>query len=353
MPVKYITDWRSKKFTEIIDVRSPKEYYEDHIPKSINLPVLNDSERSLIGSIYKKDSPFKAKKLGASIISKNISKFIKNEFLYKAGDWKPLIYCWRGGQRSKSLAIILSEIGWEVFVVKDGYKRYRNYINQNLNKLTNIFKFIVLRGATGTGKTKILSRLEKIGCPALNLEVLANHKGSLLGKNAASPQPSQKLFESLIYSKLNEFDKKYPVIVESESSKIGNLYLPSQMIKKIKISPCIDLEANIKARADFLVKDYSEFILNKNNFKDFFRHTRKKLGNKIVSKWSQNYRKSNWNELALQLINEYYDPLYKHKKNEKENNILEIYKLNKINTSSINKISDYLKEKYFKVSSKL
>ena len=145
MPIRYITNWRSKKFSEIIDVRSPEEYNEDHIPSAINLPVLNNNERTKIGSIYNKKNSFVAKKLGASLISKNIGNHIKENFLDKPGNWKPLIYCWRGGQRSKSLAIILSEIGWEVFVIKNGYKRYRNFINENLNKETSLLKFSIER----------------------------------------------------------------------------------------------------------------------------------------------------------------------------------------------------------------
>ena len=339
MAIKYILNWRSKKFTEIIDVRSPNEYSEDHIPNSINLPVLNNDERELIGSIYKNESPFKAKKLGASLISKNISTYIKKKFINRTGDWKPLIYCWRGGQRSKSLAIILSEIGWEISILKGGYRKYRSFINENLNKRTSNFKYIVLRGATGTAKTKILSRLEKIGCPVLNLENLANHKGSLLGKNLDSPQPSQKLFESLIFNKLNLLNKRQTLIVESESSKIGNLYLPSQMIKKIQLSPCIDIIASKKERANFLVNDYSKFILNKDSFKEFFIHAKKKLGSNIVDKWKESYERKNWNKLALQLITEYYDPLYDFKRNQKDNSVLEVYKFNKINSNSINKFS--------------
>lgn len=350
MPIRYITNWRSKKFSEIIDVRSPEEYYEDHIPTAINLPVLNNNERTKIGSIYNKKNSFVAKKLGASLISKNIGNHIKENFLDKPGSWKPLIYCWRGGQRSKSLAIILSEIGWEVFVIKNGYKRYRNFINENLNKETSLLKFIVLRGATGTAKTKILSKLEELGCPVLNLEILASHKGSLLGKDINAPQPTQKYFESLIYQKIAQFNKKQSIIIESESSKIGNLYLPSKMIRKIETSPCIDLLADEKARADFLVNDYSKFILEKNSFKEFFSHAKKKLGNQIVRNWEESHKKKLWYNLAFQLITEYYDPLYEHKKYEKKNLVLEVYKFNKINSFSINKFSKYIKKKYFNVT---
>ena len=132
MPIKYIKNWKSNKINQIIDVRSPKEYLEDHIPNSINVPVLSNAERILIGKIYKTESPFKAKKIGAAMISKNISSFIKRSLINKPGSWKPLIYCWRGGQRSKSIALTLSEIGWEVSILKGGYKTYRKHINECL-----------------------------------------------------------------------------------------------------------------------------------------------------------------------------------------------------------------------------
>ena len=159
MPIRYLTSWNNKAINQIIDVRSPSEFHEDHIPGSTNLPVLNDEERKLVGSIYKNDSPFKAKKLGASLISKNIAMHIKKRFINNPGSWKPLIYCWRGGQRSNALAIILSEIGWEVFLLKGGYKTYRKEINNSLNSIINNYKYIVLRGKTGTAKTKILEMI--------------------------------------------------------------------------------------------------------------------------------------------------------------------------------------------------
>ena len=306
MPIRYVTSWNNKAINQIIDVRSPSEFHEDHIPGSANLPVLNDEERKLVGSIYKNDSPFKAKKLGASLISKNIAMHIKKKFINNPGSWKPLIYCWRGGQRSNAIAIILSEIGWEVFLLKGGYKTYRKEINNSLNSIINNYKYIVLRGKTGTAKTKILEIIINKGGYALNLENLAKHKGSLLGKLPKSSQPSQKYFESLIYFELKKLKKNKPVLVESESSKIGNLYLPSNLLYKIENSPCIDIESNIDARASYLVKDYSKFILKKNSFNELFLYASSKLGKEVVNKWKKNYENKNWKELALQLIVEYY-----------------------------------------------
>ena len=347
MPIRYIKRWYNKTINQIIDVRSPSEFHEDHIPGSINLPVLYDEERKLIGSIYKNDSSFKAKKLGASLISKNIAMHIKKKFINNPGSWKPLIYCWRGGQRSNAIAIILSEIGWEVFLLKGGYKTYRKEVNNSLNSIINNYKYIVLRGKTGTAKTKILEMIINKGGYALNLENLAKHKGSLLGKLSKSSQPSQKYFESLIYFELKKLRKNKPVLVESESSKIGNLYLPSNLLYKIENSPCIDIESNIDARASYLVKDYSKFILKKNSFNELFLYASSKLGKEVVNKWKKNYENKNWKELALQLIVEYYDPLYSHKKNQKKNLSIESHNFKTLNHDSIEKFCSYLIKKLY------
>ena len=163
MPIKYISNWELKSFDDIIDVRSPNEYQEDHIPNSTNFPVLNDLERKEIGIIYKNKNAFTAKKIGASLVSANIAVHIKKKLLTKPGSWKVLIYCWRGGQRSKSFATVLSEIGWQVYVLKGGYKTYRSSINKKICTLTKKNKFIIIRGPTGCAKTRILQRLKEIG----------------------------------------------------------------------------------------------------------------------------------------------------------------------------------------------
>ena len=346
MPIKLITKWNTKKINQIIDVRSPSEFKEDHIPGSINLPVLNDKERKLVGTIYKTESPFKAKKLGASLISKNISVLIKKKFINNPGTWKPLIYCWRGGQRSKSIAITLSEIGWEIFLLKGGYKTYRRAVNKSLNTIINKYKFIIIRGKTGTAKTRILEELIIKRASAINLENLAKHKGSLLGKYPNISQPSQKLFESLLLHEFNKLNKNKPIFIESESSKIGNLFLPSTLLSKIENSPCIDVETTVEARACFLVKDYNKFVLNKNSFNELFSYAKKKLGKDVVNKWKANYKSKKWKALALQLIIEYYDPLYSHKKNQKNNSVIEYLKLKKLSKNSINKLCKYLIKQY-------
>ncbi len=205
----------------------------------------------------------------------------------------------------------------------------------------------MLRGKTGTAKTKIIETIINKGGSGLNLENLAKHKGSLLGKYPTCAQPSQKLFESLIYFELKKLKKNKPVFIESESSKIGNLYLPSNLLYKIENSPCIDIESSIDARSSYLVKDYSKFILKKNSFNELFLYASSKLGKEIVDKWKKNYNKKNWKKLASQLIVEYYDPLYSHKKDQKKNSIIESYNFKTLNQASINNFCLYLIKKFF------
>ena len=327
MPIKYTSKWKNAFFDDIIDVRTPAEYNEDHIPGSINLPVLNNKQRIIIGTIYKKDNPFKAKKLGASLVSYNISKHLKKKLINKPGNWKPLIYCWRGGQRSKAIATVLSEIGWQITLLKGGYKTYRSTINKEINKLTKTSKFIVIKGPTGCAKTKILEQLKKQGLSILNLEALASHKGSLLGSIPNKEQPSQKLFESNIYLSLKNAKNRKKIFIESESSKIGSLFLPQIILNKIKTSPAIEIYADIDQRVKFLLKDYSKYIKDKNSFKELFLHAKNKVSTKTMKKWVKSYNNKDWHNLAYYLITEYYDPLYAHNLNSKNNKIIKTYNL--------------------------
>ena len=347
MSLKSIKKWEKVIFDDIIDVRTPLEYLEDHIPSSINLPVLDNEERILIGKIYKKESPFKARKLGAALVSCNISKHLKQVLLDKPGNWKPLIYCWRGGQRSKSMATVFSEIGWQTTILKGGYKTYRSKLISKLNSLCKSLTFIVLKGKTGTAKTNLLDKLEKgRKLQVLNLERLANHKGSLLGDIPNLPQPSQKYFESLLYFKLKNMNKKKYIFIEGESSKIGKLFLPKELIRKITMSSCIEISSSIEQRASFLRKDYKEYIKQHEPFNKLFAHANKKLGYKIVNKWKILYKKKDWIALATSLINDYYDPLYQFKHTKNKNKILKAINLKNLSENTLKICSRELEKQF-------
>ena len=203
---------------------------------------------------------------------------------------------------------------------------------------------MIIRGPTGCAKTRILQRLKTIGANTIDLEGIAKHKGSLLGSNPNISQPSQKLFESQIYFEIKRIKEKKIIFIESESSKIGNLFLPSILLKKIKTSPAIEINSTINSRVNFLLKDYKNYINKKNSFSELFTHAKSKLGNKIVTKWQQSYKKKEWKDLAFKLITEYYDPLYSHNLKNKNNKVINKYHLKSLTDRSISDFCEVIKK---------
>ncbi|HSW81841.1 MAG TPA: tRNA 2-selenouridine(34) synthase MnmH, partial [Usitatibacter sp.] len=210
----------------LLDARSPSEFAEDHLPGAINVPVLDDGERALVGTIYKQQSAFDAKRAGAPIVSRNIARHIETLFSQMPRTWKPLVYCWRGGGRSGSLAHVLRQVGWDAVRLEGGYKAFRKQVVADLEELPHRVRFRVVCGATGSGKSRLLEALASAGAQVLDLEVMAAHRGSLLGELPDAPQPSQKSFETAIWTALSGFDPARAVFVESESRKVGNLRVP-------------------------------------------------------------------------------------------------------------------------------
>src|SRR5918996_464333 len=232
-----------KQFDTIIDVRSPAEYAEDHIPGAISAPVLDDAERAEVGTLYKQVSPFDAKKAGAALVAKNVSRHIDELFNGKDKAWRPLVYCWRGGKRSGAMAHILREVGWNADTLEGGYKAYRRWVLQELEKIPEKLDFRVIHGPTGSGKSRLLTALRRASAQVLDLEDLAAHRGSVLGNLPDRPQPSQKMFESMLLHKLSDLQPGKPVYVEGESKKIGELQIPEALMSSMRASACILLEA--------------------------------------------------------------------------------------------------------------
>ena len=197
---------RLDDFDAIIDARSEGEYALDHLPGALNWPSLNNEERVLVGTEYKQISPFVARKRGAALAARNVASHIERHVLDKPRDWQPLVYCWRGGQRSGSLALVLGQIGFRVQVVEGGYRAYRRAVMDELESLPERFQFRVLCGKTGSGKSRLLTALHTQGAQVLDLEGLANHRGSVLGLVPGHPQPSQKRFETLLWDVLRRLD---------------------------------------------------------------------------------------------------------------------------------------------------
>ena len=307
---KKIKKWENKTFDTIIDVRSPLEYEEDHIIGSINCPVLNDQERIIVGTIYKKESTFKAKIIGSSLTARNIAKHIEEKFINQQGSWQPLVYCWRGGQRSKAFSIILSEFGWRTCQLEGGYKKYRNEVINFLNRIGSKLKIILISGKTGSAKTKILQNIKLQGGQILDLENLANHKGSLLGKIPGLKQPSQKLFESKLYHQIKQLDLRKNVYIEAESSKIGNIHIPKTIWAKMIISPRIEIEADLELRSSFLLKDYRYMCENPELIKPIIYGLKNRLSKKLINDWLELITKKLWLDLTKSFLENHYDPSY-------------------------------------------
>lgn len=312
-PIYTQTPWQ-EEYSEVIDVRSESEFREDHFPGAINLPVLNDSERVKVGTIYKQDSPFTARKIGAALVANNMSGYISNHFAHKEKDYHPLVYCWRGGQRSYSMAIILSQIGWRTTIIEGGYKTYRSYVREQLNQLPQKFTYKILCGLTGTGKTHILQGLANGGTQVLNLEAIANHRGSLLGQEwqeEPQGQPSQKRFESLLLEQLSQFNPQKLVWVESESNKIGKCYLPPALWEMMRQANCVEVQLPLETRIEYLLKTYPHLVTNPNFLKSKLKMLTYRYGKEKITQWYGLIDEGNWRDLVGDLLNHHYDPSYR------------------------------------------
>jgi tRNA 2-selenouridine synthase len=272
--------------------------------------VLDDDERAHVGTIYKQVNSFEAKKIGAAIVARNIGRHIDNHFLDKPRDWKPLIYCWRGGNRSGAMAHILAKIGWPVVQLDGGYKEYRRHINSALAELPANFSFNVICGMTGCGKSRLLQTLAEEGAQVLDLEQLAAHRGSVLGNLPSEPQPTQKAFESSLWQTMRNFDPAKIIFVESESKKVGNLRVPDLLMEKIRSSPCTSLTLSTSNRVRLLVQDYAHFIANPDLLNAQLECLINLHGRQKIVAWQTLSSSNQIETLVEQLLIEHYDPAY-------------------------------------------
>jgi len=298
-------------FDEIIDVRSPAEYAEDHMPGAVNCPVLSNEERARVGTLYKQESPFAAKKLGAALVARHIAEHIENRFLDKPREWKPLVYCWRGGKRSGAMTHVLRQIGWHACALEGGYKSWRRHVVAELAELPRRYSFRVVTGATGSGKSRLLEALAAQGAQVLDLEALAAHKGSVLGGLPDEPQPSQRMFESRLLAVLQGLTFERPVFVEAESRKIGRLQVPDALLETMRASPCLRIEATFAARVRFLIGDYDYFLADPVSLQEKLDCLRELQGVETLSHWRALIGARDWPALVGELLEKHYDPLYK------------------------------------------
>jgi len=301
---------RLADFSTIIDARSEGEYAEDHLPGAVNWPSLNDDERKIVGTSYKQISQFEAKKLGAALVAKNIAAHIQREVLDKPREWQPLVYCWRGGKRSGSLALILDQIGFKVTLVDGGYKAFRAALVADLPQLAARYSYQVVCGTTGSGKTRLLQALQAQGAQVLDLEALANHRSSVLGLIPGVPQPSQKAFDSLIWAALRSFDPARPVYIESESKKVGNVAVPEGLIAAMRAAPCLQLDLAEDERVALLLEDYDFFVRDIAFFCERLGALTEARGKDTVQDWQARARSGDVASVVRELLVRHYDPVY-------------------------------------------
>ncbi|TDK48782.1 tRNA 2-selenouridine(34) synthase MnmH [Antarcticimicrobium luteum] len=304
-----LSDLLEHGFDTVIDVRSPAEYAEDHVPGAINLPVLDNEERARVGTIYKQDSPFRARKIGAALVFRNAAGHIETALQDKPGGWRPLVYCWRGGQRSGSFAWMLSQIGWRAESIKGGYQTYRRLVYGTLYEGRVPHRLVLLDGYTGTAKTDLLHILDRRGVQMLDLEGLAAHRGSLLGE-MAEPQPSQKAFETALAVALSRLDPARPVVVEAESSKVGERMVPPALWAAMKMAPRIEVEAPLAARTAYLVRAYDDILSDPDRLRARLDGLRAHRGHAVVDGWFELIAAGDKPGLTRALMAEHYDPAY-------------------------------------------
>ena len=298
-------------FDAVIDARSPAEFADDHLPGAINSPVLDDEERALVGTVYKQQSAFEAKRIGAPLVSRNIADAIEARFQSKPRDWRPLVYCWRGGGRSGALVHVLRQVGWNAIRLEGGYKAFRKQVVVDLDEMPSRFRFNVICGATGSGKSRLLEALAEAGAQVLDLEVLAAHRGSVLGDLPDEPQPTQKSFETAIWTALSSFDPSKPVYVESESKKVGNLRVPETLIQHMRGGRCYRLDTPSEARVDLLVDDYAHLIANPARLVEKLECLKDLHGADRIEQWKARAGAGDWRALVHDLLENHYDPAYR------------------------------------------
>lgn len=297
------------RYDDIIDVRSPAEFAEDHVPGAINLPVLDNEERARVGTIYKQVSHFEARRVGAGLVASNIGRHLGAALSGKPADYNPLIYCWRGGMRSGAMATILSRVGWRCGLLKGGYRSWRRHVVAALREEGALLPMILIDGQTGTAKTEIIRRLMAQGAPAIDLEGLAAHRGSVFGLMGAA-QPAQKGFESRLWDQIRRFSPDTPIIAEAESSTIGRLHIPRRLWDSMQAAPRIEITASVEARARYLVTAYSDLTEDREAILTAINRLRSHHSKAQIAAWEEMAESGAYEALAADLARQHYDPAY-------------------------------------------
>ena len=301
---------RLREFSAVIDARSEGEYAIDRLPGALNWPSLHDDERVRVGTMYKQVNPFEARKLGAALVARNIASHIERECMDKPKHWRPLLYCWRGGQRSGALSLVLGQIGFRVSLIEGGYKAFRAAMLADLPAQAARLCYRVVCGPTGSGKTRLLHALRDAGAQVLDLEGLASHRASVLGLIPGQPQPSQKRFEMLVWEQLRAFDAARPVYVEAESKKVGNCTLPDALIDAMRASDCLRVDLSDDERVALLLEDYPFFVSDPAFFCQRLDTLIALRGHAVVDEWKRLVHAGEIEAVVRELLALHYDPGY-------------------------------------------
>ena len=297
-------------FGALIDVRSPAEFALDHVPGAINLPVLDEAQRAAVGTEYVQGSKFLARRTGAAMVARNIAAHLEGALGDRDGAFKPLVYCWRGGQRSGAMVTVMDQVGWPVAVLEGGYQTWRRQVKTALYDTPLAHRLVVLDGPTGAGKTALLQAVAARGVQTLDLEALAAHRGSLFGAMPGG-QPSQKAFETRLHDALSRLDPARPVLVEAESSKIGVRVIPPMPWAAMTAARAIRLESPVEVRAARTVRDYAVIAADPAALDAALTRLPRHIGKDTIAAWRALAAAGEVGTLATELIVRHYDPAYR------------------------------------------
>ncbi|MEO8938373.1 MAG: tRNA 2-selenouridine(34) synthase MnmH [Burkholderiaceae bacterium] len=294
----------------MIDARSPSEFAIDHIPGAVNCPVLSDDERRIVGTLYKEQGPFEARRVGGGLVAANLARHLATTMADRPAAWKPIVYCWRGGLRSGAMVQWLRLVGWDARQLSGGYKQYRKHVIRAIETIAPQLQLRVLCGPTGSAKTRVLQALAAAGEQTIDLEASADHKGSVLGGLPGVEQPTQKRFENRIATALEGLDLSRPVYVEAESRKIGKLALPTPLLDRMRDSPCVEIVAGVGARLAYLLRDYAYLGDDAAGLAAKLATLHGLQSNETLARWRTWALAHELSPLFRELMTEHYDPLY-------------------------------------------
>lgn len=299
----------------VIDVRSPAEYKKGHIPGAVNLPLFNDEERAVVGTLYKQTGRNEAIEKGLEIVGPKMAELVRY-VKPLAKDNKIFVHCWRGGMRSGSMAWLYDTMGYEVYTLVNGYKAYRNHVIEKLSEKAN---YLIIGGRTGSGKTELLHQLQKNGAQIIDLERLAHHKGSAFGALGELPQPTTEQFENDLYVEFTKLDLRKPIWIEDESKNIGCCYITNAMWANMRIAPIIIIDLPTEVRVKRLVTDYGENFTA--GLEESILKIEKRLGNEAMKEALKSLAEGNLSEVA-RIVLRYYDKAYDHSVLSKEKELI-------------------------------